>query len=109
MHNRIEGAGDVRRTHAESRRCFAKPKAWDGRRDNVEGGRGRRGGTRERLDYFADFDEAAGPAMGEEERNGILAVGHFVHIVDGDGPVSFDLNGDFEVVELAVDCILSTS
>lgn len=106
VHNGVEGAGDVRRAHAKFCRCVAEPKAGNGRHDNMERRRGRRGRMCERLDHFADLEKAAWPAMREEEWDGVLALGDLVHVVDSYGAITFDLDGDFEVAELSVDCIL---
>ena len=51
----------------------------------MEGGRGGGRGVEEAGEDMVDFHEAAGPAVDEEERDGICAVGTMMDEVEGDG------------------------
>lgn len=99
-HELVAGLGVLAQRKAAARRALAPCEIWQGGGDDVEGDVGGVGAVLERGEHFGYFDVASGPAVDEQEGDGVGVWGGLVQVVDVERGEVGDSDGAVVVGEL---------
>ena len=105
-HEYLEGFGRRDGTEVGILGCITGTETGDTRYDDMEGLCGGRRGVDERVYDLAGFEEGTGPALNEEEGNGVGGGGWVVNEVEDLLTVVGNMYFDFELFKVLVDLCL---